>query len=238
MSILFLFAVFESSLFPHSILLENQFNPATLYQKQFEIIAGTEVKFGLPELRTYTIYSQIKSYSIAVTSFGSDLYKENVIGFGFGFPVVKKLAVGLNISLLNYWIKEHYSHLGYSIRVGGFFQNSPFEIGAWVNNINIPRFSEIDYVPLSYSVRCSYFAVHNLSFNFAIRGVETDLPFFNFGAFYSPYKIIELAAGINTEPLLLEYGLKINLGEFTMGYAGSHHRQLGLSHQLSIAFGV
>ena len=85
-------------------------------------------------------------------------------------------------------------------------------------------------------MRCDYFAMSNLSFNFAIRGIETDLPFFNFGLFYSPHEIIELGAGVNTEPILLEYGLKIYIGDFVINYFGSNHLQLGLSHLLSLGF--
>lgn len=233
-----LVTVFESSLFPQSILSEHQFNPAILYEQQFGIIASTGVNFGLSELKTYSLYSQIKSYSICITTFGNELYRENIIGLGFGFPFTEHAAVGFNIFLLNYSIKDHYSHYGFSLRFGALFQHTPFELGAWINNINVPKFSDIDYVPPNYSIQCGFRAADNVLFNFSIRGVETDLPFFNIATHYSPYNIVELALGVNTDPLLLEYGLKIHLGDLCLSYAGSHHRQLGLSHRLSTGFGL
>jgi len=232
MLIPFLFTVFESFLFPANILSENQFNPASLYQEQFQINLSTEVKFSLSDLRTYTLYSEIKSYSLNIASFGNDLYRENVVGFGFGFPLIRNFAAGLHISLVNYWIKDYYSHYGYSLRIGGVFENSPIEIDGWINNINVPKFSDIDYLPLTYSVRC------NLSFDFGVRGIETDLPFFKFGLFYAPIKIIKFGVGVNTEPLLLEYSLEIYLGELTLNYFGSNHHQLGLSHSLGVGFNL
>jgi hypothetical protein len=230
--------IFEASLFPQSILSEHQFNPAILYQQQFGIIASTGTNFGLPELRTYSLYSQIKSYSISFTTFGNELYRENIIGLGFGFPLMKHAAVGFNIFVLNYSIKEHYSHYGFSLKFGAVFQYAPFEFGAWINNINVPKFSDIDYVPPNYSIRCGFRAADNVLFNFAIRGVETDMPFFNIAVHYSPYTIVALACGVNTDPLLLEYGLKIHLGDLCLSYAGNRHRQLGLSHRLSAGFGL
>ena len=236
MLIPFLFAIFETFLFPRGILSENQFNPATLHQNQFEITIDTEVKFGLTELRIHRIHSQIRTYSISVASFGNDIYRENIVGLGLSFPVVEKLAAGFNISAINYWIKDNCSCFGYSLRIGAIFWNNPIELGAWINNINMPKFSEVDYVPLSYSFRGRFLAMENLSFYFATRGLDTDLPFFNFGLFYAPYKIIEFGMGINTDPILLEYGLKIFVGQFDLYYSGSNHRQLGLSHQLGVGF--
>jgi hypothetical protein len=232
------FTVFESFLFPQSILSERQFNPAVLYQQEFEIIASTGMNFGLPELKTYSLYSQIKSYSICITTFGNELYRENIIGLGIGFPFTKHIAVGFKISLLNYSIKNYYSHYGFSLRAGVFFQHTPFEVGTWINNINVPKFSNIDYVPLNYSIQCGFHAADNVLFNFSICGVETDVPFFNIAVHYSPYNIVELALGVNTDLLLLEYGLKIHLGDLCLSYAGNHHRQLGLSHRLSAGFGL
>ena len=236
MLVFFLFTIYESFLFPRSFFVETQFNPANLNQEQLRIFAGSEIKFGLGELRTHTLCSQLKSYNINLASFGNDLYKENLIGLGFCFSVIEKMAFGIDISVLNYWIKDNYSRFGYSIKLGGIFSNGPVEIGAWANNINIPKFSEIDYIPPSYSLRCDYFATDNLSLGFAVRGVEKDLPFFNFGLLYSPHEIIELGISVNTEPILLEYGLQIYIGDFVVNYFGSNHLQLGLSHLFSLGF--
>ena len=106
MKILLLLGFFDSFLFPRNILLEHHFNPAYLHQERFEIIVVSEIRFELAELQTFGIYSQIKSYSVQAISFGNDMYRENFLEFGFGFPVAKKFAVGVNIAGLNTWIKD------------------------------------------------------------------------------------------------------------------------------------
>lgn len=236
MWIISLFAIFESLLFPHNIFSENQFNPASLHQQNFELIIGTGSNFGLSELRTYTIHSAIKLYRINATSFGNDIYRENMFNAGLSFPVVEKLAAGFSIAMYNYWVKDMCNRFTYSLKIGALYKNSPLEIGGWINNINIPKFSDIDYLPPTYSLRINYLPGNNLSFAFAIRGIETDLPFYNFGLSYSPYKMITLGAGVNTDPMYLEYVLKLNLGNFILDYTGKNHRYLGLSHYFSVGF--
>lgn len=236
MHIFILFAVFESFLFPRTHFLENQFNPATLYQNSFTIRVGTEVRFGLSELRTHTIDAHIRSYGLSAATFGNDLYRENVMSLGFGFPIVETFAVGFSVAVLNYWVKHTENHFSYSLKIGGVFHRTPVEASAWISNVNVPKFSEIDYLPPNYSLRVAYSALYNLSFYFALRGIETELPFFNVGFFYAPYRMITIGMGVHTDPLLFEYGLEIYVGEFLLNYSGSNHPKLGLSHYVGAGF--
>lgn len=236
MLIVYLFSIFESFFFPRNNLFENRSNPAILSRKQSELIIGAEQRFGLTDLRTYTIYSQLKSYSLGITSFGNRLYREHCVDLGFGFPIIENLGAGANIAMLNYWVKDYYSKFAYTVKIGGLFQTTKAEFGIWFSNINSPKFSDIDYLPPGYSLCFGYLITNDLSFNFTIREIEDELPFFKFGLIYSPYKIVQFTGDVNTEPLLFEYGLKINLGEFSLNYSGSIHRRLGLSHAFYLIF--
>lgn len=236
MTILFLFGIFESFLFPRAILFESRFNPATLHKAKFELVTGIEQRFNLTELRSYTIHSQFKSYSLDITSFGSNLYRENILDLGYGFGILKNLAFGLDISLLNYWIKDNYSRFSYSVKIGSLYEVKQLEIGTWINNINMAKFSDIDYLPPSYSAIFNYLATETLSLNFKINGLKDELPFFDLGIACTPYRIIHIAAGVNTEPLLFEYGMMLHLGNFILIYSGNTHLQLGQSHLIGINF--
>jgi hypothetical protein len=217
-------------------LCEQQFNPAQLHKRRLEILLTSETRFELSELRTFIIYSQVDRYSIQIASFGNDLYRENFFEFGFGFPVGKGFALGINVAGLNCWIKDISNHFTYSLKIGGQYENAPFLVGAWVNNVNVPRVSSIDHVPLSYSLLVDYQALPTLLFNFAIRGADTELPFYKFGLTFLPHKMLALVLGVNTKPLLLEYGLKLSLGKMFLSYSGNRHQQLGLTHNLGLAF--
>lgn len=196
----------------------------------------SELRYELPDLRAFGVYSQIKRYSIKAVSFGGDLYRENFLELGAGFPIASGFAVGFNIAGMNCWVRDLRNEFTYSIKIGGLFDTGPFSIGGWVNNVNVPRISEIDYTPVSYSVRFDYRAQANLDFNFSVRGVATEIPFYNFNVVFSPHKIMLLGLGINTRPILLEYGMKISLGRMFLGYSGSRHQQLGLTHNFGFGF--
>ena len=215
---------------------EQQFNPAQLHKRRLEILLTSEMRFELSELQTFIIYSQVDIYSIQFASFGSDLYRENFFEFGFGFPVGKGFALGINVAGLNCWIKDISNDFTYSLKIGGQYENAPFLVGAWVNNVNVPRVSSIDHVPLSYSLLVDYQALPTLLFDFAIRGADTELPFYKFGLTFLPHKMLAIVLGVNTKPLLLEYGLKLSLGKMFLSYSGNRHQQLGLTHNLGLAF--
>jgi len=217
-------------------LREQQFNPAQLHKRRLEILLTSEMRFELSELQTFVIYSQVDRYSIQFASFGSDLYRENFFEFGFGFPVGKGFALGINVAGLNCWIKDISNDFTYSLKIGGQYEHAPFLVGAWVNNVNVPRVSSIDHVPLSYSLLVDYQALPTLLFDFAIRGADTELPFYKFGLTFLPHKMLALVLGVNTKPLLLEYGLKLSLGKMFLSYSGNRHQQLGLTHNLGLAF--
>jgi len=227
---------FDSFLFPRSILCEQQFNPAQLHKERSEILLTSEMRFELSELRTFIIFSQVDRYSLQVASFGNDLYRENFFEFGFGFPVGKGFALGINVAGLNCWFKDISNDFIYSLKIGGQYENAPFLVAAWINNFNIPRLSSIDYVPLSYSLDVDYQALPTLLFDFAIRGADTELPFYNFGLTFLPHKVLALVIGVNTRPMLLEYGLRLSLGKMSLSYSGNRHQQLGLTHSLGLGF--
>jgi hypothetical protein len=234
--LLLLIGFFDSFLFPRSILHESQFNPAHLQEKRFEVILTSEMRFELPELRTFGVYSQIDRYSLKATSFGCESYRENFFEFGFGFPIGDNFALGINVAGLNMWIKDISNEFTYGLKMGGKFENELFLISSWVNNINVPRLSPVDYVPVSYSARFDYKASPTLDFGFAVRGVETGLPFYNFGLTFLPHEILLLSLSVNTKPMLLEYGLQFSLGKMFLSYSGNRHQQLGLTHNLGLGF--
>jgi hypothetical protein len=236
LSILLLFGVFDSFLFPGAIIFERQSNPAYLHDSRFEVVFASETKFGLSELRTFSIYSQIDRCSIKAASFGNSLYRENFFEAGFGFPAGKGFAFGINVAGLNCWIRDVSNEFTGALKVGGQFEKEPVLVSAWVSNINVPRLSAVDYVPICYSLSCDYRGHANLHFNFTLRGVEKGLPFYNVGLKYQPYRILTLGAGVNTKPLLLEYGLKLSLGKLCLSYSGNRHQQLGLTHNIVLGF--
>ncbi|MGB3340120.1 MAG: hypothetical protein WBB37_01395 [bacterium] len=236
MLILIMIGVFETTLFPQNIFLEKEFNPTLENRERFQIVIGTGSKFQLPELRTYYLYSSLRSYRLSAHSFGNELYRENMLKLGSCFRIRKLWSVGFSVGLLNNWVMDNFNRFTYSLCLSSSFQTKNVKASGWVNNLNLPRLSRVDHLPLSYSIRFDYQTNNRFDFAFALRGMNKDLPFFNFGVIFSPYKIIQIGTAVNTEPLYLEYMIKLNVGDFILVYSGSNHQYLGLSHAFNLNF--
>jgi hypothetical protein len=228
--------VFETTLFPQNIFFEREFNPTLENRERFQVVIGTGSKFQLPELRTYYLYSSLRSYRLSACSFGNELYRENVLRLGSCFSFQKLWSVGFGVGLLNNWVRDYSNRFTYSLCLSSAFQKRNMKLSAWVNNLNFPRLSRVDQLPLSYSIRFDYQTKNRFEFAFAVRGMNKELPFFNFGITFAPYKIIDIGTGVNTDPIYLEYMVKLNLGDFILVYSGSNHQYLGLSHAFNLKF--
>jgi hypothetical protein len=237
MLVLFVFNVFETFLFPSNPSLHGYFNPAHLAEKKWQASLGGNERFGMAELRTWNLNAQASNYGLGFRSFGSDLYRENSLELGYGFPVGKNFSAGLNISAFYCWVRDHESIYTYAVRAGGAFATARTAAGIWIGNINMPRFSETDFLPITYAAHALFRAARQFSLFIAAMGMQEHMPFFDVGIIMAPAGSIRVLAGLNTENFIFEYGLELGLGKFKLNYSGNNHRQLGLSHEFSLVFG-
>ena len=236
MLVFFLFRLFESGLFPaHAIFLE-KFNPAHLAYRHFEVSSFGQEQFGLAEFRTLELTLAVRSGAVALNTFGNENYRENRLAFGFGGIVNQRLAAGAEIDILNCWIREQANRFSYRLKVGGIGQAGQFTVASWLNNVNRPRFNEIDRLPLSYGLDFRFAASERFTPCFSILGAEGIRPFFKFGFDLTLASPVRLTGGINSDPVQAEYGIRLRLRAFNFIYAGSTHHQLGLTHGLGFQF--
>ncbi len=229
-------AAFETSLFPVSDFFESCFNPAYHARPRTEFSITADERFSLSDLSTYTARTQIRNLALEVKRFGNDLYRENSLTFGYGFSIRGNLHAGVDVSALNCWIKDIASRYSYAVRCGACLASSSGELGWWLNNLNVPRFSETDRVPLTYGARALYAVNNALSCRLSARSLETQVPFLNIGIGIVPSRLLTLDLGINSNPLWLEYGCTVRLGTLAVNYSGHNHQQLGLTHALTLLF--
>jgi hypothetical protein len=232
----FLFSLFESGLFPDNILLRTKFNPAHLARENFEFLSFGQQKFGLVEFRSLDLSLQSRSFSLGLNGFGGEYYRETRVALGFGFGLNRNLAAGVEIDLLNNWVKDYVNRFGYGLKLGGLYQAGQFIFGALVNNLNQPRFSAIDRLPVSYGIDFRYAASVRFTPYFSILGSDRTPPFFRFGIALAPAPPVQITAGVNTDPVQLEYGFRFRIRSLNILYAGSTHSQLGLTHGLGLQF--
>lgn len=236
MIIICLLNIFENFLFPDLALNTAKFNPADFIEQKLFISLGGDEKFGINDLRTWNADLQIRPFRLRLKTFGNELYRENGLEFSGGFIIYKTLTGGIGIVLLNNWIKEYTNRFTYSVKFGSVYYLSNLRFDFCLNNINHPEFSEIDYLPITYLFGLSYFINQEIRPYFYIMGKEKERPFFKSGLFINPIKNFEFFTGISTENFLFEFGLRLHLGRIILDYAGTSHRQLGITHSFFVNF--
>ncbi|MEO0123653.1 MAG: hypothetical protein ABIL69_06590 [candidate division WOR-3 bacterium] len=236
MIIFCLLNIFENFLFPDCALNNPKFNPADFIEPKVFISFGGDEKFGINELHTWNADLQIRPFRLRLKTLGNELYRENALELSGGFLIYKTLTGGISIGLLNNWIKEYTNRFTYTIKLGSVYYLSNFKFDFCLNNINYPKFSEVDYLPVTYVFGSNYFLNKEFKPYFYIMGKEKEKPFLKPGLFIMPVKNFECFTGLSTENFLFEFGLRIHLGRIILDYAGTSHRQLGLSHSFFVNF--
>jgi hypothetical protein len=229
MLLIIIFAAFESLYFPHSLFLDNRLNPASP-QDHFSLTTYGGLHFGMTDVRTYCVHVRVSDYSFSAVSFGNDVYRENAVAGGASFPVSTHVYTGFSVTMLNYWVKEYCNRFRYSMTAGFCVQEQDVSVNGWIAHCNSPRFNEFDEVPVVYSVELRYATEKSISLICAVRGTESELPFYNFGLTCAPSEYILLGLGANTDPVSLEYVVQVRAGQIRIDYAGKTHHYLGLSH--------
>ena len=232
-----LLQMFESFYFPRSVFFEQGYNPAYKYEERCNIFATTGTSFGLPEFRTYALCGMFDHYYLSMSSFGDEIYRENIISGGAGFDL-GDIRLGFGAGLLNQHIQDNCNRTCYSVRIGGMWSLERGAISGWAHNLNIPRFTSVDYLPITYSLKVSYLATDHIAVIAAARGMEKEVPLYSIGVSYMPISHVMLGMGVNTEPLYCEYMVCIFIGQFTVIYSGSNHQYLGLSHFFSLGMNI
>lgn len=235
MLLIIVFAAFESLYFPHSLFLESRFNPACP-QQHISLATYAGVHFGMADVRTYCVQARMNGYSLSAVSFGNDVYRENTIAGGASFPVSTNLYAGFSITMLNYWVRDYCSRLRYSMTAGFCFQEKEVSLDGWIAHFNTPQFNGLDEIPVVYSLKLRYLTKKAVALIFAVRGLDSELPFYNFGLTYAPSQGVLFGLGANTDPVFLEYVVQISAGTIHLDYAGKTHQYLGLSHFFGLRY--
>jgi hypothetical protein len=227
-----LWALFESGFYPANFFSEVYFNPAWISEEPSVISFSTGTRFGLSELREHRLIFQSRHYSIGLYSLGSELYRENDLNGSLGFKVYGRITVGFSIHFLNSFIRDINNRFNYCLKAGSAVSIGPLFLSGWINNINQARFSTVDRLPTTYSLRADYALEKNIIFGFAIRAASGQLPFYNTGIRTRLFRPVEIELAINTDPVLIEFAACFYVGRLNFKYHGNDHPDLGFSHRI------
>lgn len=230
-----------------SVALEDNFSPfnnigATSTIEHFTAIASFENRFAFVPFQHFgagVIYpAKFGVLSFTAQKVGADLYNEQNYGVGFSnkFGMV---SLGIQINYTQFFIQDTGSKGVPSIAFGGVAEILPsLSFGAHVYNITQSKLSKENelYLPVILKSGISYKAIEILTFCLeAEKDLDKEVRIKG-GLEYQFLKKFSLRSGISSAPFQHHFGLGFTPFNFSLDYALTTHSELGIIHQMSIAY--
>lgn len=223
------------------------YNPAGISQLQFREISifYSPAPFGLKELANgsvnYVEPTKFGVFGLSAKTYGFDLYKEITVTATYSNNYKKKIFYGANVNFYNLKIQNYGSASTFGIDIGGLAYLTDFlRWGFAAFNLNRPKIgTQDDKLPQVYRTGISIQPRNDINF---VLDVEKDTRYttsVKAGIEYSIYDMIDLRAGIGTEPTRFSGGVGLHYSIFEIDYGFYNHQDLGLTHQgtITINFG-
>ncbi len=219
-------------------------NPATAYRKPgWRLSAAYSRRFNMKELGHvgYSFSRNCRTFllSAGVERFGNDLYREEQIVLGLGFPVTAATRLGIAARFLRLHIE------GYgSAWTPGFdwaWYSEPSEllrVGAVWRNVNMPRLGASGTkLPGGLIVGVSGTFRKRMTYEVEGRKTWAGEVDSGFGFAFLVSRELVLRVGYRRETGEYSFGSTLHLPLFRWDYAISAHTVLGITHYFTISTG-
>ncbi|MCC6866502.1 MAG: hypothetical protein IT280_10130 [Ignavibacteria bacterium] len=223
------------------------YNPAGLSQLPFREVSifYSPAPFGIKELANGSINyiepTKYGAFGLSAKTYGFELYKEITVTASYSNNYKKKIYYGANFNYYNLKIQNYGSAATFGIDIGGLAYLTDFlRWGFTAFNLNRPKIgTQDDKLPQVYRTGISVQPRYDLNF---LLDVEKDTRYttsIKAGVEYSLYDMIDIRAGIGTEPTKFSGGIGLYYSIFEIDYGFYNHQDLGLTHQgtITINFG-
>lgn len=225
------------------------YNPAGISQLPFREISifYSPAPFGLKELANgsinYVEPTKYGAFGLSAKSYGFELYKEITATLSYANNYKKKIYYGANFNYYNLKIQNYGSDATFGIDIGVLAYLTDFlRWGFSAYNLNRPSIgTQNDKLPQVYRTGLSVQLPSRNDVNF-ILDFEKDTRYtatVKAGIEYTLYNMVDLRAGIGTEPTKFSAGIGFYYSMFEIDYGFYNHQDLGLTHQgtVTINFG-
>jgi hypothetical protein len=217
-------------------------NPAGLATIPNSIVTAgyTPGLFGLNELERGTlVYIQptgMATFSVAASAFGSDLYRETVVGIAAAREILPNLLVGLAFDFFHLSITEYGQAWTFGLSLGALAGISEtLHWGFSLSNINTPAMGqEKEDLPQEFRTGLEYRPAPDV---ILALDVAKDIRYpaeVRLGAGYAVFDILTLRGGSSTNPSTFMAGIGVRFSPATLDYAFASHPAIGGTHEVSL----
>lgn len=229
------------------VALEDNFSPfnnigATSSIEKITAITAFENRFGFTPFQRFGagLIAPIKLGVVSLTAqkAGADLYNEQNYGLGFSnkFGIV---SLGIQANYTQIFIKDTGVRGIPSLAFGGLAEVLPsLYFGAHIYNITQSKISKEEnlYLPVILRSGVSYQASEVLTLSAeAEKDIDMDIRLKG-GLEYKFLEKFSIRTGVTSSPFQHHFGVGFNPSTFFLDYAMTTHSEIGMIHQMSLAF--
>jgi len=220
-----------------------RFNPALLSHLQASHLGAGYEHFmsGLEGLHNIHVgFARpflIGGIGVHLSEFGFSEQKEQAITCSYGIKLSKDFSLGVGNDV--YLINNARTGTSFSYGINVAFLASVYKkwwLGVYGHNLNKPRFSDSDYGVLPYELRAGlgYHPFSDILSMAEISLIDDDMRI-HLASEFNVLKIVQLRAGVKTNPTVVSGGLGIRITLITTDYAIEYVPELPLTHSITIS---
>lgn len=219
-----------------------RFNPAMLsYLKENHLSAGYEYFMsGLEGLHNIHVgFARpflIGGIGVNLSEFGFTEQKEQAITCAYGIHLSKDFSFGIGSDV--YLINNARTGTAFSYGLNVGFLATVYKkwwLGVYGHNLNKPRFEDSDYGVLPYELRAGlgYSPFSDILSIAELSLVDDDMRV-HVASEFNVLRIVQLRAGVKTNPTVISAGLGIKIKFIRTDYAVEYVPELPLTHCFTI----
>lgn len=211
--------------------------------KHTTVMAGYENRFGFSEGIHAMAVGVVKpmafgTASLNVYRFGDALYSEDQVSLGFGHRV-SRFSFGFRLSGYQYHIETVGTRFTSALDIGGIAKlSSELALGMQITNLTQAKKSSYtqEKVPTRIQTGLDYQPTEALKLVTEVEHEVQAKTNLKIGAEYTILKKISFRSGVQTAYFQQFFGLGLAHQALQIDYALRNHAELGMSHQLSLAY--
>ncbi|MEM9673258.1 MAG: hypothetical protein ACFB15_12015 [Cyclobacteriaceae bacterium] len=211
--------------------------------KHTTLVAGYENRFGFSEGLHAAGVGLVKpmgfgTASLSVYRFGDELYSEDQIALGFGHQV-SQFSFGFRLSGYQYHIETVGTRFTSALDVGGIAKlSSELTFGMQITNLTQAKKSSFtgERIPTRLQTGLDYRPAEAVQLVAEVEHEVQEETNVKLGAEYTIREKISLRSGVQTAYFQQFFGLGLLHRLLQIDYALRNHTELGMSHQLSLAY--
>jgi hypothetical protein len=208
------------------------------------IICSYEQRFALTAFKTiataYVQPSASGALGFSLSQYGSETYREQKIGIGYGKKLATNLAVGVQLDVLWLQMREYGSRLVPLVGASVWYRvNTDIDVGASIYNPLAMSVSEYDRYTTTLRLGAVYRVNTQTRWLAELQQDSEHAWRFKSGIAYQPNELLTARVGVQTSPTVFSLGVGLALSKrWTIEVAVAQHFIVGITPVVNVVYAL